>query len=84
VGSGSRRRVRGNGVDFGHWTISCRQAIVSDVYRGMTYPIDTGDLEPESSSGVIGTIEVVSHDQDDIEQFSEACCALEIGACLGQ
>ena len=49
-----------------------------------TYPIDTGDLEPESSPCIVGTIQVIAHDKNDIEQFSEQLGFLEIGTCLGE
>lgn len=87
MGNGSRRHVLGNGVDSGRWTISCRPAELSILLKAsakMTYPIDTRDLETKGSSSVIGTIEVISHDKNDIEQFSEQLGFLEIGTCLGK
>ena len=50
----------------------------------MTYPVDTGDLESKGSSSVIGSIQVISHDQNDIEQFSEQLGVLQVGTRLGQ
>ena len=49
-----------------------------------TYPIDTGDLEPESSPCIVGTIQVIAHDKNDIEQFSKQLGFLEIGTGFGQ
>lgn len=49
-----------------------------------TYPIDTGDLETESSSCIIGTIQVIAHDKNDIEQFSKQLGFLEVGTGFGQ
>jgi hypothetical protein len=50
----------------------------------MTYPVDTRDLETKGSTGIIGTIEVISHYKNDIKQLSEELGFFEIGTCLGK
>jgi len=37
----------------------------------VTHPIDTGNLEAERSTGVIRSVEIIAHHEDDIEQLLE-------------
>jgi hypothetical protein len=48
----------------------------------MTYPVDTGDLESKGSTGVVGTVQIISHDKNNIEQFSEVFGRFEIRTSL--
>lgn len=50
----------------------------------LAYPIDTGNLETKGSTSIIGTVEVITHDQNDIKKFSEALGSQQIRTRLGQ
>jgi hypothetical protein len=82
--SGSIRHVRGNEANSGHWTISYRQADVSDGQMDRTYPVDTGDFETKGSSCIVGSVQVVAHDQNDVQQFSEQLGILQVGTRFRQ
>lgn len=50
----------------------------------LTYPVDTGHLEPKGPSGIVGPVQVIAHDQNDIQKLSETLGIAEVDARLGE
>ncbi len=48
----------------------------------LTYPIDAAHLETPGSSGVVATVDIIPHHQNDVEQGLELLGALKVIACL--